>query len=125
LTQVLFGNANNPASGSAGWFVGHFIHPPDDPRATKDVEIKWHTHPAGDSKPSWTKSTAATSLAILISGRFKFSFPDQNVLLRKQGDYVLWTPGVFHIWQAEEESIILTIRWPSKFGDVVSGTKEQ
>jgi hypothetical protein len=116
----LFGNTNNLNTNPTGWFVGHFIKPADDPRSTGDVEIKWHTHPAGDLKPAWTKSIEATTLAILISGRFTFHFPDQEILLKQQGDYVLWTPGVFHRWQAEEESVILTIRWPSREEDVVT-----
>ncbi len=72
LPGILFGNANHGTSNPTGWFVGHFIDPPEDPRATRDLEIKWHTHPAGEQKTSWTKSTQATSLAILISGRFIF-----------------------------------------------------
>ena len=124
MPQVFSGNTSvdtNPT----GWFVGHFVHPADDPRATNAVEIKWHTHPAGDLKPTWTKSIDATSLAILISGRFIFRFPEQEVLLTQQGDYVLWAPGVFHRWQAEEESVVLTLRWPSKEGDVVTADEEQ
>ena len=105
--------------------MGHFIEPVDDPRSTNAVEIKWHTHPAGDLKQAWTKSIEATTVAILISGRFIFRFPEQEVLLTQQGDYVLWAPGVFHRWQAEEESIILTLRWPSKEGDVVTADEEQ
>jgi len=105
--------------------VGHFINPADDPRATNALEIKWHTHPAGDLKPAWTRSIEATSLAILIRGRFTFHFPEQEILLTQQGDYVLWTPGVFHRWQAEEESVVLTIRWPSREGDVVTADEGQ
>jgi hypothetical protein len=116
----LFGSTNNINSNPTGWFMGHFIRPADDPRATNALEIKWHTHPAGDSKPTWTKSIEATNLAILISGKFKFRFPDQDILLTQRGDYVLWPAGVFHRWQAEEASVILTIRWPSKEADVVT-----
>jgi hypothetical protein len=119
LPNILFGNANHVISNPPGWFVGHFIDPLDDPRSTTALEIKWHTHLAGDLKLSWTKSTKATSLAILIRGKFRFRFPDQQVLLTQQGDYVLWSPGIFHTWQAEEESVILTIRWPSQEEDVV------
>jgi hypothetical protein len=125
LPNILFGNANQVTSNLPGWFVGHFIDPVDDPRSTNAVEVKWHTHPAGDLKSAWTKSIEATTVAILISGRFKFRFLGQEILLTKQGDYVLWSPGIFHTWQAEEESVILTIRWPSKEGDVVIANEEQ
>jgi hypothetical protein len=124
LPPVVSGNTNT-VSNPTGWFVGHFIHPAHDPRATNTVEIKWCTHPAGDSKPTWTKSIEATTLAILISGRFTFRFPEQDILLTQQGDYVLWPAGVFHRWQAEEASVILTIRWPSREQDVVTADEGQ
>jgi hypothetical protein len=124
LPQVVSGNTNT-VSNPTGWFVGHFIRPADDPRATNSVEIKWHTHPKGDSKATWTKSIEATNLAILISGKFKFCFPEQDILLTQQGDYVLWPAGVFHRWQAEDESVILTIRWPSKEQGVVTADERQ
>jgi hypothetical protein len=125
LPNILFGNTNQVPSNPTGWFVGQFIDPADDPRSTDAVEIKWHTHPAGDLKPVWTKSIEATTLAILISGRFKFRFPGQEILLSRQGDYVLWPPGIFHTWQAEEESVILTIRWPSLEEDILIADEGQ
>jgi hypothetical protein len=108
-----------------GWFVGHFVEPADDPRATQAVEVKWHTHPVGESKTVWTKSIEATSLAVLISGRMIFRFPEREILLSRQGDYVLWSPGIFHTWNAVEESVILTIRWPSRKDDVVIADERQ
>jgi quercetin dioxygenase-like cupin family protein len=39
--------------------------------------------------------------------------PGRSVLLEKQGDYVVWGKGVDHSWYAEEESVVLTVRWPS------------
>ncbi|MET9017469.1 signal peptidase I, partial [Streptomyces olivaceoviridis] len=37
----------------------------------------------------------------------------RSVLLEEQGDYVVWGRGVDHSWFAEEESVVLTVRWPS------------
>jgi hypothetical protein len=34
------------------------------------------------------------------------------VLLAKPGDYVVFH-GVDHSWRAEEESVLMTVRWPS------------
>jgi quercetin dioxygenase-like cupin family protein len=42
------------------------------------------------------------------------------VLLERQGDYVVWGPGVDHSWRAEEESVVLTVRWPSVAGYAVT-----
>ena len=41
----------------------------------------------------------------------------REVLLSKEGDYVLWEPGVPHLWQAETPAVVVTVRWPSVPGD--------
>jgi quercetin dioxygenase-like cupin family protein len=33
--------------------------------------------------------------------------------LEKEGDYAVWGPGIDHSWKAEEDSILITVRWPS------------
>ncbi len=52
-------------------------------------------------------------MLVLISGRFLMRFPGRDVLLERQGDYVVWGRGTGHSWCAEEESVVLTVRWPS------------
>jgi quercetin dioxygenase-like cupin family protein len=66
-----------------------------------------------------TRSIETTSLAILVQGKFQYRFPEAEIVLARQGDNVLWPPGVFHTWAAVQDSVILTIRWPSKPNDVV------
>jgi quercetin dioxygenase-like cupin family protein len=61
----------------------------------------------------------ATTLSILVRGRFRYAFPGREILLRREGDYVMWPAGVPHAWTAEEDSIVLTVRWPSKPGDTI------
>lgn len=61
----------------------------------------------------------ATTLCILLKGRFRLQFPEQEFLLSGEGDYVLWPPGVPHCWSVEFDSTVLTIRWPSKAEDSV------
>jgi quercetin dioxygenase-like cupin family protein len=60
-----------------------------------------------------------TALLVLISGRFRVRLPGRDVLLTEQGDYVVWGRGVDHSWLAEEESVVLTVRWPSVPGYAV------
>ncbi|MCW2900184.1 MAG: hypothetical protein JWO67_2449 [Streptosporangiaceae bacterium] len=54
----------------------------------------------------------AHALLMLISGRFRVDLPGQSVVLVNQGDYVAFH-GVDHSWYAEEDSVVLTVRWPS------------
>lgn len=118
--DIVFGNANTEAAKRSGWFLGHFITPTDDPRSTHDLEVKWGIHKAGDCRSEWAANIHATTISILIKGRFCLLFPDQDVLLEQVGDYALWCSGIAHTWVAEEDSTILTVRWPSVSGPTKS-----
>ncbi|MGA5182914.1 signal peptidase I [Streptomyces pseudogriseolus] len=109
---VYVGNANKDGASDRGWILGHF-KPLDDPRHSGDVEIKWGTHPSGDKRTAWVTGEERTGLLVLISGRFRMEFPGRSVLLQEQGDYVLWGHGVDHSWTAEQDSVVMTVRWPS------------
>jgi quercetin dioxygenase-like cupin family protein len=117
--KVIFGNARAEGVNHFGWFLGHFITPIDDPRSIAILEVKWAVHKAGESRLQWAMNLEATTLAILIQGRFRLQFPEEEFLLSREGDYVFWFPGVPHCWSAESDSTILTIRWPSQSGDSV------
>ena len=113
--NVYVGRAAKDAALDRGWLLGHFKDV-DDPRHSEDVEIKWGVHPPGDTRAQWATGEVRTALLVLISGRFRMEFPDGDVILSEQGDYVVWGKGVDHSWTAEEESVVLTVRWPSVAG---------
>ncbi|MFC7217105.1 signal peptidase I [Streptomyces polyrhachis] len=106
------GRADRDAALDRGWLLGHFKEA-GDPRHSEDVEIKWGVHPVGDRRAQWARGEVRTALLVLISGRFRLDFPDRSVVLGEQGEYVVWGKGVDHSWEAEEESVVLTVRWPS------------
>lgn len=114
------GNASLDGLNRKGWFVGHFIDD-DALRKSDDVEVKWAFHPRGESNDKFVANRTATTMSILIRGRFKISFRTDSdaddVLLEKEGDYALWPPMVEHDWVAVEDSVILSVRWPSKARD--------
>ncbi|MGW0804174.1 signal peptidase I [Nonomuraea sp. NPDC002799] len=113
--QVYVGNAGADGALDRGWLLGHF-KPPGDPRHSEDVEIKWGVHLPGDERAQWVEGEERTALLVLISGRFRVELPGRSVLLARPGDYVVWGKGVGHSWRAEEESTVLTVRWPSVAG---------
>lgn len=117
--KVVFGNASVEATNRWGWFLGHFITPTDDPRSTPVLEVKWGIHKAGEGRTQWATNVEATTLSILINGRFRLQFPEQEFLLSREGDYVLWLPGVPHYWSAVADSTVVTVRWPSKPKDSI------
>jgi len=109
----VFGNAADPAKNSRGWFVGHFMPGEDNPLRTTDVEMKWFTHFKGETRAEWSPPAPVRTLNILVRGRFVLLFPEQEVLLEKEGDYVFFGPDIAHSYRCEEESVIMTVRWPS------------
>ncbi|MGW7451873.1 signal peptidase I [Streptomyces sp. NPDC054787] len=109
---IYTGKATPDAAADRGWLLGHFKDPAD-PRHSEDVEIKWGVHPKGDERERWATGERRTALLVLISGRFRLEFPGRTVVLAEQGDYVLWGRGVDHSWYAEEDAVVLTVRWPS------------
>ena len=113
---VVAGNAAADGQPRGGWFLGHFL-PAGDARQTETVEVKWGVHPAGEARAAWAVNAHATSLSVLVSGRFRLWLPGATVLLAAPGDYLLWPPGVPHHWAAEVDSIVLSVRWPSRPAD--------
>ena len=108
------GNATDDGDKHRGWLLGHFIDPSAPTvRTTEAVEVKWGIHPAGQQRPGWTTDEQRTTLVLLVSGRFHVELTVGDVLLDRQGDYAVWGPGIDHTWRADEDSVVVTIRWPS------------
>lgn len=112
--RVMIGNAAVDSAARRGWFVGHFAGEPGTPNRSEAVEVKWGVHRAGERRSTPAVNATATTLSVLVRGRFRLRFPDRVVVLEREGDYALWAPGVAHDWLAEEESLVLTVRWPSR-----------
>ena len=110
------GNAETDAADRRGWLVGSFLPATAGVRASADVEIKWAHHPQGDTRTEWTSDDKRTTIIFLISGAFKIDLTEGGSTMTRQGDYVMWGPGIDHSWTALEESVVVTIRWPSDAG---------
>lgn len=106
------GNAAEDSAERRGWFVGHFM-PGDDVRRSTDVEVKWGEHPAGEEREAWHEDEERTTLLLLIKGRFRINLSVASHVLSRPGDYAIWGPGIGHSWRAEQDSIVVTVRWPS------------
>jgi quercetin dioxygenase-like cupin family protein len=112
MNSIHKGNAIVDGRLTREWIVGHFM-PEGDIRNTSAVEIKWGNLKKGDRRTEWVTGEHRTAIAILISGKQLFEFPDEKVELNHQGDYVMWGIGVDHRWEALEDTVIITVRWPS------------
>jgi len=114
---LVTGNAFDEAqqNNQRGWFMGHFISPAYGLRCTQEIEVKWGVHRPNEEKLAHGVNEKATTLTVLISGSFVISFPELNssINLERTGDYVIFAPCVSHVWKALEDSVVLTVRWPS------------
>lgn len=77
------------------------------------LEVKWGIHPAGQQRHTWSTDEQRTTLLLLVNGRFRLDLSVGSVTLERQGDYAVWGPGIDHSWQAEQDSIVVSVRWPS------------
>jgi hypothetical protein len=70
------GNAASDGAKYRGWILGHFIDADESPeRSTKDLEVKWGIHPAGEAGPEWTNGEQRTTLLLLVRDAFGSTFP--------------------------------------------------
>lgn len=116
MTHVRIGNAGRDGTPFRGWFVGHFM-PPGLPHSG-DIEIKWGEHTLHEERKRWARSEHATTMSMVIKGSIRLYFDEAEHLLSQPGDYALWGPGIKHRWRIESnDTIILTVRWPSLPGD--------
>ena len=95
------------------------MNPEQGMRFSSDVAVKWGLHARGESRKKWGMNRQATTLSVLINGKFRISFVDHEVVLASLGDSVIWAPEVAHFWVADEASTLLTVRWPSLVKDNV------
>lgn len=86
----------------------------ENPLRTEDLELKWHVHSEGETRSEWAPGNPVKTLNILIRGHFILLFPDHEVALKNEGDFVLFGPDTPHSYRSVEESLVMTVRWPSK-----------
>lgn len=109
------GNAVVDSQDHRGWLVGHFLDG-QDLRQTEDVEIKWGVHARGEQRPEWQGDEYRTTVLLLVKGKFRITLSVDTRTLEREGDYAMWGPGIGHSWEAEEDSVVITVRWPSTPG---------
>jgi len=99
-----------------GWFLGCFMSKYPD-FLSNEVEMKWDKFKKGFKKSGLFTKTATKTFTILISGKFIIKYPkfNQEAVLSKQGDFVFYDASqTDHESEALEDSLLFTIRYPSK-----------
>ncbi len=113
--EIESGNVHTKQNGERGWILGHFPQLAGTPFHTDAFEVKWSKLAKGQRKEGVGTNQTAPSVSILISGKFKIDFPEsgESHILQKEGDYVFFGPGVAHTWEVLEDTLSITLRWPS------------
>jgi hypothetical protein len=115
MAELIYeGFAGDDAPDHRGWLLGHFM-PPGDPRQSEAVEIKWGAHARGERHQDRGTGDRRATAVFLISGRFRVDLPGRSVVLDRQGAYVVYR-DVVHSWVAEEDCLVMCVRWPSPPG---------
>ncbi|MGH8932841.1 MAG: signal peptidase I [Egibacteraceae bacterium] len=107
------GNAAIDGGNQRGWLIGHFLDGTHGVRACDAVEIKWGIHPKGEGRDGWHTDEQRTTILLLVKGRFRLELSVGTVVLQHEGDYAIWGSDIDHSWRAEEDSVVITVRWPS------------
>ncbi len=106
------GNAKEKGADRRGWFMGSFF-PEDSINYQEEVELKWGIHPEGEERDSKAEEGDAKTMSILIKGKYELNFGETKIILEKEGDYLFFTPNMPHHMRAHEDSVVLSVRWPS------------
>jgi hypothetical protein len=117
-SHFYFGNAAEDNVADTGWFVGQFVADTMGHRHQTAVELKWGVHRCGQSRPGGSEANGvATTISILVRGKLETVFTVAGqphvVRLEREGDYIVFGPEVKHDWEALEDSIVLSVRFPS------------
>jgi hypothetical protein len=118
-----FYSGNAIDEGRGGWFVGQFVSEELGLRHQRALEVKWGIHPKGECRRAFAHYRSATTISILVSGIFitwiKLRDELREITLSKPGDYIAFAPGVGHSWEAREDCVVISVRFPSLAGDQV------
>jgi len=124
-----FGNAVRDDVRGSGWFVGQFVPAQLGLRHQTAIEVKWGRHPKGERRPAGPEANqVATTVSVLVRGalltRFDHRGQRHEVLIKDEGDYIIFGPDVVHAWEALEDTVVLSLRFPSverRTGPFVAG----
>ena len=73
----------------------------------------------------WTADDQRTTLVVLVEGNFRVDLTEGHTVMTRPGDYLMWGPGIDQTRSALEDSIVITVRWPSAARSTQHATQAQ
>jgi quercetin dioxygenase-like cupin family protein len=122
--MVRVGNFGDDARSNGSWVMGFNEHL-KEPLQNKQFGLKWSELEAHQRREISAKNLKSSSLVVLVAGEMRLWFGEEKleVVLKKQGDYVVWGAGVWHMWETVLDSVVMTLRWPAIQDDQREGIK--
>jgi hypothetical protein len=124
--RARFYSGNAIVDGRRGWFIGQFVARELGLRHQRALEIKWGWHPKGEQRARFAYSRVSTTVSLLVSGSFvvrlRIGGKTYEMSMSIPGDFIVFGPGVPHSWEALEECLVISIRFPSIDRDQVEFT---
>ena len=94
------------------WVVGPFVK--EEEFCTKNFELKFQRGEQGTiRKPKKVLNQNVHTLAIAVYGYIRMNFAKEDIYLKKEGDYIYWSPDAPHEFEFLEDSLVITLRWKS------------
>jgi len=122
-----FYSGNAIVDGRRGWFVGQFFAHELGLQHQRALEIKWGRHSRGEQRARFAYSKVSTTISILVSGSFvvrlRVGGETHEVFMGTPGDFAIYGPGIPHSWEALEECLVISVRFPSINGDQDESTQ--
>ncbi len=128
VMNINCGNAFLDGEMFRGWFVGDidkwclekgvaFSQVECGLKLQRNIEVKFAAHKTGEERDAWARAANRNTLSVLLQGSILYAFRDTDkrniwkVMLQREGDYVMWTDTVEHIWRVRQDARIITVRW--------------
>ena len=107
LTGHLFSTHKNNYK---DWVIGSFVK--EEEFNSDNFEFKFQKESKGFTrKTKKVLQQNVKNLAVLVYGKVRMNFGNENTFMDKEGDYIYWSPDAPHEFEFLEDSLVITIRW--------------
>ena len=92
------------------WVVGSFVK--EKEFCSENFELKFQRGKQGLlRKPKKVLEKNVHTLAVAVYGYIRMNFANEDIYLKKEGDYIYWSPDAPHEFEFLKDSLIITLRW--------------
>jgi len=92
------------------WVIGPFVKEKDF--SSENFEVKFQRGKKGlIREPKKVLNENVKTLAVAIYGNIRINFGEEDIHMKKEGDYIYWSPDRPHEFEFIEDGLVISIRW--------------